>query len=205
MNNFVINIMNKFGYVGILFLITIENLFPPIPSEVILTLGGFMTKQDGINISILGVIISSTIGSVIGAIILYFIGYILNKDRLIKIANSKLGKILHLKEDDIIKSSNKYSKNNKLTVLYSRFIPIVRSLISIPAGMNKMNFLLFLIYTFIGSLIWNTVLVSLGALVGKNYMLVANIFSKYSKVILFGLIGILIYKIIKKINESMIK
>ena len=205
MNNFVINIMNKFGYVGILFLITIENLFPPIPSEVILTLGGFMTKQDGINISILGVIISSTIGSVIGAIILYFIGYILNKDRLIKIANSKLGKILHLKEDDIIKSSNKYSKNGNLTVLYSRFIPIVRSLISIPAGMNKMNFLLFLIYTFIGSLIWNTVLVSLGALVGKNYMLVANIFSKYSKVILFGLIGILIYKIIKKINESMIK
>lgn len=197
MNNYVINVMNKYGYFGILFLITIENIFPPIPSEVILTLGGFMTKQEGVNLNLLGVIISSTIGSVIGAIMLYFVGFIFNKDRLIKIVNSKLGKILHLKIDNIKKSDDNFNKNGNLTVLYSRFIPIVRSLISIPAGMNKMNFILFLIYTTIGSFIWNTVLVSLGALVGENYMFVANIFSKYSKIILFLLMGFVIYKIIK--------
>ena len=189
--------MNKYGYLGILFLITIENIFPPIPSEVILTLGGFMTKQDGVNLNILGVIIFSTFGSVIGAIMLYFIGFIFNKDRLKIIVNSKLGSLLHLKMDNIQKSDDKFNSDGNITVLYSRFIPIIRSLISIPAGMNKMNFIIFLIYTIIGSFIWNTVLVSLGAIVGKNYMIVANIFSKYSKLILLLLIGLVIYKIIK--------
>lgn len=201
MNNFVINIMNKYGYFGILFLITIENIFPPIPSEVILTLGGFMTKQDGINLNIFGVIIFSTIGSIIGAILLYLIGYIFNKDRLNKIVNSKLGKILHFNMNNIEKSYNSFKTSGNLTVLYSRFIPIIRSLISIPAGMNKMNFILFLIYTSIGSLIWNTVLVILGALVGDNYMIVASIFSKYSKIILVLLIVLLIYKIIKTFKK----
>ena len=198
MNTFIINIMNKYGYFGILFLITIENIFPPIPSEVILTLGGFMTKQDGCDMNLLGVIIFSTLGSVVGAIILYGLGYVLNRDRIVKIVNSKIGKILCLKEKDIKKSDNWFDKNGNLTVLYCRFIPIVRSLISIPAGVNKMKFSIFLIYTTIGSVIWNTVLVSLGGIVGDNYLLVAKTFSKYSKLLLVGLILIILYKFIKK-------
>lgn len=199
MNNFVINIMNKYGYLGILFLITIENIFPPIPSEVILTLGGFMTSKENITMSLFGVIMYSTFGSMLGAIILYYLGYIFNKDRLLKIVRSRVGRILCLKESDIAKSDNNFNKNGDLTVLYSRFVPIVRSLISIPAGVNKMKLSIFLLYTFIGSLIWNTVLVGLGRLVGENYMVVASIFNKYSKVILILLICILLYKIIKKI------
>lgn len=199
MNNFVINIMNKYGYLGILFLITIENIFPPIPSEVILTLGGFMTSKENITMSLFGVIMYSTFGSMLGAIILYYLGYIFNKDRLLKIVRSRVGRILCLKESDIAKSDNSFNKNGDLTVLYSRFVPIVRSLISIPAGVNKMKLSIFLLYTFIGSLIWNTVLVGLGRLVGENYMVVASIFNKYSKVILILLICILLYKIIKKI------
>ena len=197
MNNFVINIMNKYGYLGILFLITIENIFPPIPSEVILTLGGFMTSKDGVNMSLFGVIIYSTFGSMLGAIILYYVGYIFNKDRLLKIVRSRVGRILCLKESDIVKSDNSFNKNGDLTVLYCRFIPIVRSLISIPAGVNKMKLSIFLLYTFVGSLIWNTVLVSLGKLVGENYMVVAGVFSKYSKVILILLICLIVYKVIK--------
>ena len=80
MNSFIISIMNKYGYFGIVFLIAVENIFPPIPSEVILTLGGFMTSQKGINMNLFGVIFYSTIGSLIGAIILYYVGYLLNKD-----------------------------------------------------------------------------------------------------------------------------
>lgn len=204
MNNFVINIMNKYGYLGILFLITIENIFPPIPSEVILTLGGFMTSKDGINMSLFGVIIYSTFGSMLGAIILYYVGYIFNKDRLLKIVRSRVGRILCLKESDIVKSDNSFNKNGDLTVLYCRFIPIVRSLISIPAGVNKMKLSIFLLYTFVGSLIWNTVLVSLGKLVGENYMVVAGVFSKYSKVILILLICLIVYKVIKKIRKNKI-
>ena len=197
MNNFIISIMNKYGYIGILFLITLENIFPPIPSEVILTLGGFMTSKDGVTMSLFGVIMYSTFGSMLGAIILYYVGFIFNKDRLLKIVRSKVGRVLCLKESDIIKSDNSFNNNGDLTVLYSRFVPILRSLISIPAGVNRMKFSIFLIYTFIGSLIWNTVLVSLGKLVGENYMVVAGIFSKYSKVVLVLLILFIIYKIYK--------
>lgn len=202
MNTFIINIMNKYGYIGILFLIAIENIFPPIPSEVILTLGGFMTSQSGVNMSLFGVIIASTLGSIVGAIILYYVGYILNKDRLIKLCDSKLGKILCLKKEDIEKSYNKFNERGNLSVLYSRFVPILRSLISVPAGMNKMKFGLFMIYTSIGSLIWNIVLCSLGKLVGSNYMVVANVFGKYSKIILILLISWIMYKIIKKIIKK---
>lgn len=202
MNTFIISIMNKYGYVGILFLIAIENIFPPIPSEVILTLGGFMTSQSGVNMSLFGVIIASTLGSIVGAIILYYVGYILNKDRLIKLCDSRLGKILCLKKEDIENSYNRFNEKGNLSVLYSRFVPILRSLISVPAGMNKMKFGLFMIYTSIGSLIWNIVLCSLGKLVGNNYMVVANIFSKYSKLILLLLISWIIYKIVKKIIKK---
>lgn len=201
MNNFIISIMNKYGYIGILFLITVENIFPPIPSEVILTLGGFMTSKDDVTMSLFGVIMYSTFGSMLGAIILYYVGFIFNKDRLLKIVRSKVGRVLCLKESDIIKSDNSFNNNGDLTVLYSRFVPILRSLISIPAGVNRMKFSIFLIYTFIGSLIWNTVLVSLGKLVGENYMVVAGIFSKYSKVVLVLLILFIIYKIYKKIKK----
>ena len=202
MNNFIINMMNKYGYFGILFLITVENIFPPIPSEVILTLGGFMTSQETCTMSLFGVIIFSTLGSILGAIILYYVGYILNIDRLIKLCDSKIGKILCLKKEDINKSYNKFNEKGNLTVLYSRFVPILRSLISIPAGMNKMKFGLFMIYTFIGSLIWNIVLCSLGKLVGENYMMVANVFSKYSKIIWYGLIMWIVYKIVMKIIKK---
>jgi len=203
MNMFITNIMNKYGYAGIIFLIAIENIFPPIPSEVILTLGGFMTTQKNITMNLFGVIIASTIGSIIGAILLYYVGYLLNKDKLIKLCDSKLGKVLKLKKEDILKSASKFEKNGNITVFYSRFIPIVRSLISIPAGINKMKFGLFLIYTIIGSFLWNTVLCGLGALVGENYMMVANVFSKYSKIILIFLIIWLLYKFVyKKIKKK---
>ena len=204
MNNFIISIMNKYGYIGILFLITVENIFPPIPSEVILTLGGFMTSKDGVTMSLFGVIMYSTFGSMLGAIILYYVGFIFNKDRLLKIVRSKVGRVLCLKESDIVKSDSSFNKNGDLTVLYCRFIPIVRSLISIPAGVNKMKLSIFLLYTFVGSLIWNTVLVSLGKLVGENYMVVAGVFSKYSKIILILLICLIVYKIIKKIKKDKI-
>lgn len=202
MNNFIINMMNKYGYFGILFLITVENIFPPIPSEVILTLGGFMTSQETCTMSLFGVIMFSTLGSILGAVILYYIGYILNIDRLIKLCDSRLGKVLCLKKEDISKSYDKFNEKGNLTVLYSRFVPILRSLISIPAGMNKMKFGLFMIYTSIGSLIWNIVLCSLGKLVGENYMMVANVFSKYSKIIWYGLIMWIVYKIVMKIIKK---
>ena len=194
MQQFIVLFMDQFGYLGILFLIMIENLFPPIPSEVILAFGGFMTTYS--NMNVLGVVLFSTLGSLIGAVILYFIGYVLNKDRLSKILSGKIGKILHLKSSDVERADEMFLKNGNKTVLFCRFVPIVRSLISIPAGMSKMPFLGFMFYTTFGTIIWNTVLVVVGRMLGSNWVRLVEVINEYSSVtvvVLSILLGVMLF------------
>ncbi len=206
MQEMIIEIMNNFGYLGVFLLIAIENVFPPIPSEVILLFGGFMTTFSDMNI--VGVIIASTLGSILGAIVLYYIGKILNKERLKKIITSKPGKILRLKPEDIDKADNWFDTKGNKTVFFCRFVPIIRSLISIPAGMSEMPMKKFLIYTTAGSLIWNAALTIAGSIVGENWTSIVDIMDQYSHIILVLLIIIFIvavavfYKKRKKINAK---
>ena len=149
MEEFVITIMNQYGYFGIFFLIFIENIFPPIPSEVVLLFGGFMTTYSKLGLPLM--IVFSTLGSTVGAIILYYIGKILNKERLKRIVSGKVGKVLRLKTSDIDKADRWFDTKGNKTVFFCRFIPVVRSLISIPAGMSEMQMGKFLLYTVVGS------------------------------------------------------
>ena len=151
MQEIIISFMDQFGYLGIMLLVALENVFPPIPSEVILAFGGFMTTYTSLHV--VGVIISATIGSVVGAIILYLIGKLLNKERLISIVSGKVGKILRLKPKDIEKADKWFDERGNIAVFFCRFVPIVRSLISIPAGMSDMPIRSFLLFTTIGTLI----------------------------------------------------
>ena len=205
MQEFIISMMNQFGYIGVFLLIAIENIFPPIPSEVILLFGGFMTTYSKLNIVLM--IIFATLGSIIGAIVLYYVGKILNKERLKKIVSGKIGKILRLKNSDIDKADQWFDTKGNKTVFFCRFVPIVRSLISIPAGMSEMPMGKFLLYTTVGSLIWNTVLIILGAIVGENWTSILNIFDTYSHIVAILLIIIFIvfiyifYKKKKKIKN----
>ena len=172
MEELIISLVNQFGYFGILFLIAIENVFPPIPSEVILSFGGFLTTYTELEVPL--VIIYATLGSVLGAIILYLIGRFFSEERINKILSSKVGRILRIKPSDVAKAQNWFEKKEKLAVFICRFVPIVRSLISIPAGMTKMNFGLFILLTTIGTLIWNTVLVLCGYYLGENWSYVVD-------------------------------
>lgn len=190
MQEFIIQMMNQFGYFGVFFLIALENIFPPIPSEVILLFGGFMTTYTKLNV--IGVVIASTLGSLLGAIVLYYIGKILNKERLKKIIHGKIGKVLRLKASDIDKADHWFDTKGNKTVFFCRFIPIVRSLISIPAGMSEMPMGKFLIYTTVGTMIWNTVLTSLGNKVGENWEDILLIFENYSHIAAIVLVIIFI-------------
>lgn len=144
-------------------------------------------------LNILGMVIASTLGSVLGAIILYYIGTLFNKKRLKKIISGKLGKILRLKNSDIDKTDKWFDTKGQKTVFFCRFIPLIRSLISIPAGMSKMPMPKFLIYTTLGSLIWNIVLIIIGSIVGNNWTSILSILDTYSHivVIVLGLVFIL--------------
>ncbi len=180
MQEFIISLMGRFGYPGIFFLITVENLFPPIPSEVILTMGGFLTTCTSMNVT--GVILFSTLGSLLGAIILYYIGKLLNKERLLRLASGKAGRLLHLNAADIENAADWFEKKGCKAVFFCRLVPILRSLISVPAGMSGMGQVKFLLYTTAGSLLWNTVLVILGSLLGESWMLIAVLLERYSHI-----------------------
>ena len=171
--------MDQFGYFGVFLLIMIENVFPPIPSEVILTFGGFMTTYS--DMTRVGVIIAATAGSVIGAMILYSIGLFLDVARLEKIVD-RWGGVLRLTRKDIRKADAWFDKYGPWTVLLCRLVPLIRSLISIPAGMSNMNFPLFILLTTIGSLIWNTALVTIGAAVGDNWQSIVHYMDIYSNI-----------------------
>lgn len=190
MQEFVMSFMNHFGYFGVFLLVAIENIFPPIPSEVILLFGGFVTTYTKLNIILMTLF--ATLGSLVGAILLYYIGKIFNYEKLQKLVSGKIGRILHLKKDDITRADKWFNQNGNITVFFCRFIPLVRSFISIPAGMNKMNIVKFIIYTTIGSLIWNFVLILLGAKTKENWTSILKLLNTYSIFIVIILLLLLI-------------
>ncbi|MBS5912281.1 DedA family protein [Paenibacillus macerans] len=177
--------MEQYGYFGIFLLIALENVFPPIPSEVILTFGGFMTTYTSLTPA--GVILASTLGSILGAVILYGIGLLVNVDRLEGWVE-RYGRFLRLKKEDIRRADAWFDRYGYWTVLFCRMIPLIRSLISVPAGMAKMKFGLFLLFTTVGTLIWNVTLVLVGAAVGGNWGKIVAFMDVYSH-IAYGVIA----------------
>ncbi|HHQ0319457.1 TPA: DedA family protein [Listeria monocytogenes] len=188
METWITSIMADFGYIGIFVLIMVENLFPPIPSEIILTFGGFMTTVTSLNVVM--VIIIATLGSVVGAILLYKVASYFGKERLTKIV-LKYGRILRLKESDIERAESFFLKYGSWAVFLCRMIPLIRSLISIPAGMTKMKMSRFLILTTAGSLLWNTVLIGLGAVLGESWNEIVVFMDSFSTII-YSVIAILV-------------
>lgn len=179
MESWITSFMEQYGYLGVFLMIALENVFPPIPSEIILPFGGFMTTYTSMTVP--GVIIASTAGSVVGAVILYGIGLLLDVERLEKIID-RFGHILRVTKEDIRKADAWFDRYGIWTVLFCRMVPLIRSLISIPAGMSNMKFVLFLIFTFIGTLIWNIILVSVGAALGDNWHAITNFMDVYSNI-----------------------
>ncbi|MEU0228337.1 DedA family protein [Streptomyces sp. NPDC006284] len=172
------DLMDRLGAPGAGLAIALENLFPPLPSEVILPLAGFAASSGRMNL--IAVLLWTTAGSVIGALALYGVGALLGRERTVAIA----GKLPLVKISDIEKTEAWFQKHGTKAVFFGRMIPIFRSLISVPAGVERMRLPVFLALTTLGSAIWNTVFVLAGYALGDNWSKVSGIASTYSKVIL---------------------
>nr|WP_206303132.1 DedA family protein [Streptomyces sp. S10(2018)] len=172
------DLMDALGAPGAGLAIALENLFPPLPSEVILPLAGFAASSG--RMSLIAVLLWTTAGSVIGALALYGIGALLGRDRTVAMA----GKLPLVKVSDIEKTEAWFLRHGTKAVFFGRMIPIFRSLISVPAGVERMRLPVFLTLTTLGSAIWNTVFVLAGYALGDNWSEVSGIASTYSKVIL---------------------
>ena len=199
MDPFILDIVNRFGYFGVFFLIAVENIFPPIPSEIILTFSGFLTTVSAMHIP--GVVIASTLGSVLGAIILYAVGRVVTPERLDKLIRSRTGRVLRLKKADFSRANAWFGRHGGKAVFFGRFIPVVRSLISIPAGASRMPLRAFLPLTVLGTAIWNTVLVFLGSVAGEAWESIGDYVSLYSAVAICILVVILVWLIARAIRR----
>ena len=189
MQEWMLSFINQFGYLGIFLLIFIENVFPPIPSEAILLFGGALTVTAALNIP--GTILAATAGSLLGAVVLYALGRIFQAERLKKLFSGKFGKITHLRPENVEKAERWFKKYQGKAVLICRCIPLVRSLISVPAGFAKMSLLRFLLLTMLGSAVWNTVLVCIGAGLGTAWEKAMPYFDNYTYIVV-AVLGIVV-------------
>ncbi|WP_407929448.1 DedA family protein [Herbidospora solisilvae] len=174
----VIGLMETLGAPGAGLAIALENLFPPLPSEAILPLAGFTAAKG--DLSLTAVLIWTTVGSVVGAVALYAVGAMLGEERMMRLA----AKLPLIKLSDIEKTQAWFARHGRKTVFFGRMIPIFRSLISIPAGVTRMPMATFLLFTTLGSAIWNTVFVLAGYYLGENWSVVEDYAGVLSNVVI---------------------
>ncbi|MFC4426520.1 DedA family protein [Deinococcus navajonensis] len=181
MADWVQNLMDSMGYLGILLLMILENVFPPLPSELIMPSAGFAAARGDMNLPL--VILMGTLGSVLGTLPLYYLGRVFGEERLVAWAD-KYGKWLTLRGQDIRKADDWFDRHGTKAVLFGRMVPGIRSLLSLPAGMSEMPLPKFLIYSAIGSGLWASALAGAGYMLGDNYEQVEQYVGPASKIIL---------------------
>ncbi|RZG86249.1 DedA family protein [Acinetobacter sp. WCHAc060033] len=191
--------MEQLGYLGIALLMFLDNVFPPIPSEVIMPSAGFTAAQG--QLSLIGVIVAGSLGSLIAAATLYWIGRKISHDALFHWVN-QYGKYLFIKTDDVKKALDWFEKYGHRVVFFGRMIPAVRSLISIPAGMSHMPFWKFMTYSALGTVIWTTFLATVGYYFGNNTALMQQIFSNVGYMIVAIVALFVVYLWFKKRKNS---
>jgi membrane protein DedA with SNARE-associated domain len=180
------DLVETLGYPGLALLIALENIFPPIPSEVILPLAGFLSAQGDLWLP--AAVLAATVGSVAGALGLYGVGAWLGEERLRSLIQ-RFGRWLALNEDDVDRANGWFARHGTKAVLIGRVIPVVRSLISIPAGVNHMRLSSFVLYTALGSGVWNSVLIGMGWWLGDRWELVSQYVQYLQYALLVALIG----------------
>lgn len=205
MQEWITNTMNSLGYLGIGLLMFLENLFPPIPSELIMPLAGYTATFPNTQIQVIPAIAAGVIGTILGAIPWYYAGLLLGQQRLQLLAG-RYGKWIGISGEDIEKSVNWFQKHGAKAVLFGRLVPGIRTLISIPAGISKMPVVPFFLYSTIGTIGWVTLLTYAGYFLGKNYKLVEDYIDVITKVVVFGVLiaiaSFIGYRLWKKRSRS---
>lgn len=200
--DWLVNLISTAGYPGVAIAMFIESFFAPIPSEIILPFSGFVAFSGTLNIYI--VILVASVAAYLGSLPFYIVGRWGNEAVLT--FTKKFGKYLFISEKEISKGFDVFEKYGNGIVFFGRLIPIVRTVISFPAGVAKMPFLLFSVYTFCGSLIWSSILSSAGFYLGNRWEDVSGVVTQYEHAIMVALAALAIlyigWNIKKSLNRS---
>lgn len=193
----VVRLMEALGAPGVGLAIALENLFPPIPSEAILPLAGFGSSQG--DLGLVEVILWATLGSLVGALALYGLGAWLGRERFRRLA----GRVPLVKVSDIDRTEAWFRRHGTKAVLLGRMVPIFRSFISVPAGIERMRLPVFVVLTAMGSAVWNTVFVLLGYHLGEQWHVVEGYVGIGSKVVLAGIALACVWFVVARVRERL--
>ena len=198
------DVINQFGYFGVALLVIIENVFPPIPSEIVLPFAGFVAQQGSSaaqsDTSVIGMMIAATIGSVVGALILYFVSAAIGPDRL-RAFVEKFGKWFGVKSSDLVRAEAWFDRRSLLAVLVGRCVPLIRSIVSIPAGFRRMKLSSFVVLTAIGSAVWNIALIGAGAVLKDQWDVVGDYVGVFQWVVVAAIIVVLAKFVLSRVKR----
>lgn len=201
MQSMIMNVILEYGYLAVFMLMFIENIFPPIPSELILGFVGYLIMSGYYDY--LGMYAVAICGSYLGSYIFYFIGWLFDEKRLSSLLKTKCLTYLGFRQKTIQKSNAWFLRYGHYIVFYGRFVPMMRSVVSIPAGMNHMPFLKFSFYSLLGIMIWNGLLILLGIYLGVYWQNIVYFVQDYFIVIIIIFIIFLIIKVLPLIRQRM--
>lgn len=192
------DVIDSVGEVGVGLLIALENVFPPLPSELILPFAGFAAERGDLNIVLAWV--AATIGALVGALVLYGVGAVVGYDRLHDLAGKRW--FLLLGQRDLERGSSLFERYEAPIILGGRCVPLVRSVVSIPAGIARMPLARFCLYTAIGAGLWNALFIYLGSVVGDNYDRVEGYVKPFSYAVLLLLLAGAAYLVLRTIRRK---
>lgn len=194
MFDWVVSTIEGWGYLGVLLLMVAENVFPPIPSEIIMPLAGFLAGRGDLSLGL--TILAGTVGSVIGTLFWYYIGRAIGEARLKRFA-ARHGRLLTLSPSDIDTARDWFDRHGAAAVFFGRMLPTIRTLISVPAGLSNMPFWRFMLYTVLGSALWTGALTVAGLILHENYAMVADYVDPLSKLVIVVVVAAYIYRVIR--------
>ena len=175
------DVIEQLGYLGVALLVVLENVFPPIPSEIVLPFAGFVAQRGSDSVVLM--ILAATVGSVIGALIMYWIAAVIGDERL-NAFTRKFGKWVQIREADLTRAEEWFDRHAVSAVLVGRCVPLIRSVVSVPAGFRRMKLIPYITYTFLGSLVWNIALVGAGAILGENWERVEPVVAAFQWIVI---------------------
>jgi membrane protein DedA with SNARE-associated domain len=196
LSGLVLRLIEALGEWGVALMLFVETVFPPIPSEVILPLAGFLAGAGRMNLVL--VLLLATLGSYLGALVLYWLGAVIGFDRTVR----WLGRLPLVDEDDFRKAADWFHRHGRSAVFFGRFVPIVRSLISLPAGADRMHLGTFSVFTVIASGIWNSALVLLGAAFGTQYERVEQYTEWIDRVLYVAIAVVVVTFVVRRIRRG---
>ena len=209
--NWVQDVINQFGYFGVALLVVIENVFPPIPSEIVLPFAGFVAQQSASAVNatadaaqsdttVVGMMIAATVGSVVGALILYFVSAAIGPERLRGFVE-RFGKWFGVKSSDLVRAEEWFDRRSVVAVLVGRCVPLIRSIVSIPAGFRRMKLTSFVVLTAIGSAVWNIALIGAGALLGDQWERVGEYVGVFQWLVIAAVLVLLVRFVVSRLKN----